>query len=187
MLAASLVIPLLSFVVNRLQHNLFQTFDFPNLPQETGYRRIHSPQHVLQRLGGLSLIPNSTLSPVRSGASTVVMGFDVQTRSGSRWSARMISSRRDECDLFLMDSETLQRKAMVKIKVTPHRDGDGGHSIAADLTLFGASLLLWHCGLMTPSVCSWGKAGKSLNRNELGLHRLFMRMILLPDATLSRQ
>ena len=185
MAIASLVaIPLLSFAINSPPpHNLFHTTEFPYLPQETGFRRIHSPQRVLQRIGGLALIPNSTLSPVRSGASTVLMGFDVQTRDGCRWSARMISSRRDECDLFLMDSETLQRKAMAKIKVVPYADG-AGHSISASLTLFDASILLWRIGFTVPwTAMLWQcRRKEALHRRELSLHRTYVRMILSPRA-----
>ncbi len=60
-----------------------------------------------------------------------------------------------ECNLFLMDSETLQHKVMAKIKVVPYADG-AGHSISASLTLFDASILLWHiCFMVQWTVMLW--------------------------------
>ena len=175
---------LLAFTLHPPPHTAtLRTFEFPSsLPPETGFRRIHFPQRVLTVVGGLALVPNSTLPPVRSGApAVVVMGFEVQTIAGRRWSARLISSRRDECDLFLMDSETLQRTAAAKLRVTPRSDGGEGHSIATRLTLFEEA----HRHLLLPPGWWWcGSTGTAtLHRSERGLHRLFLRMVLSPSIS----
>jgi hypothetical protein len=165
------------------QHHLTHTLAFPSVPQETGFRRIHSPHRVLREVGGLALVPNSTTPPVRTGASSVLMGFDVRTQDGRLWSARMISNGRSECDLFLMDSATLQRKAMAKLRVVPC---GAGHSVDARLTLFDATMLIHSAGvLLVPWVATirslvQGPCSKlvSLDRQDLGLHRRYRRMVV---------
>jgi hypothetical protein len=157
------------------------TLAFPSTSQEAGIRRIHTPHRVLREVGGLILVPNSTTLPVRTSASSVLMGFDVQTQDGSRWSARMISNGQNECDLFLMDSETLQRKIMAKLRVIPC---GVGHSVDARLTLFDTAMLMQSSFLL-----QWvemlrfifqGSCSKRvlLDRRDLGLHRRYRRMVI---------
>ena len=86
-------------------------------PARLAERFIHSPRRILQEIGGLHLVPNSTTPPVRTSPSSVLMGFDVVTHEGNLWNARILSNDKKECDLFLMDSHTLQPIVMAKLRV----------------------------------------------------------------------
>ena len=164
------------------QHRVTHSSAFPSIPMETGVFRIHSPHRILRGVGGgLRLVPNSTMPPVRTSASSVLVGFDVCTHDGDRWNARMISSGKYECDLFLMDSQTLQRKVSAKIKVVQQGNG---HSIDTTLTLFDPAVLTNQSTLSLATVVRCMSRFNGFGRpvpivkHELGLHRHYRRMAI---------
>ena len=179
-------LPLLLFTLSHppsITRNYFHknlTIFHPDVPLETGVRHLHTPQRVLRSVGGggLVLIPNSTTRPVRSSQSSVVMGFDVQTVGGERWSARVISNGKEECNLFLMDSTTLQRKAMAKLKVG-RCNSTQGHTVTTSLTVFDLSAF----AILHSAVLWWwwwhGVQCLRLSKAaDFGLHMLYRRMVV---------
>jgi hypothetical protein len=187
LLSQKTIIPILLAINHQpihQHHQLTHHITFPETPLETGIHRIHSPLRIFRSIGGsLYLIPNSTSTPVRTSASSVLIAFDVRTIEGNRWNARMISNERSVCDIFFMDSETLQRKAMLKMRVAPFNAG--GHSIAASLTLFDFDVLKFSCALFVAAISSsyWSDCTRSRSvmvkrKCELNLHRLYRRMVV---------
>ena len=168
------------FAINQpIHHHFSRLLTFPEIPFEKAINRIHSPLRVLRVVGGgLSLIPNSTSAPVRTSASSVLIAFDVQTIDGSRWNARMISNERNACEVFLMDSVTLQRKATLKMSVATRGIG---HSISANLTLFDFSTLMyssvWLMAMISSSSLKCNHGARVRRNFELHLHRMYKQMV----------
>ena len=185
------LLPLLFATVPQYHHEMFHTLRFPNTPEERVIHYIHSPRRILQRISGLTLVPNSTTPPVRTSSSSVVMAFDVLTLDGNKWNARMMSSGKDECDVFLMDSVTLQRRAMARIRVERNKGavgGNHGHTVAASLTVFDINnlVVLQGClhwfGLATLHrwmQCQYNimHSRSLIQKRELKLHRLYRAMV----------
>ncbi len=186
------LLPLLFAIAPQYHHEMFHTVRFPNIPVERGIHYIHSPQRILQGISGLALVPNSTTPPVRTSSSSVVMAFDVLTLDGNKWNARMMSSGKDECDVFLMDSVTLQRRALARIRVERNKgvmDYDHGHTVAASLTVFDINTLAALQGCFQwfslATLCRRMQGQYSIMRNrsviqkrELKLHRLYRAMVV---------
>ena len=139
--------------------------------------RIHSPRRILHAIGGgLALVPNSTTPPVRISPSSVLMSFDVAARNGRHWNARILTSRKDECDLFLMDRATLQPLVLAKLKAS--LPGIGPPTVSVSITVFDAASFI---GMLAMSV--WCKIRKShaglvFHRLDLVQHRQYMQMAL---------
>ena len=183
--APNAIFPILFAMHQPVQHHhLSHLLTFPNTSFETGIHRIHSPLRILRGIsgGGLTLIPNSTTAPVRTSASSVLIAFDVKTIDGNRWNARMISNERSMCEVFLMDSVTLQRKAMLKLSVAPHHT-DIGHSISTSLTLFDIGTIVYSgTWLMAMMSCCCSMLNQKCNHmtarnHELELHRTYKLMV----------
>ena len=169
-------------------HHQSQITHFLDIAFETGVRRIHSPQRILRSVGGggLTLIPNSTTHPVRTSASSVVIGFDVRAGNSDRWSARLMSSCREECDVFLMDSKTLQRKAMAKIKV--EKSNTGGHLVATSITLFDLSAvaLMMYSKLLT-ALSGMAASSSHSFRPDISFHILYRRMVVYGEGVVHKE
>jgi hypothetical protein len=143
---------------------------------------IHSPHRILGEVGSLTLVPNSTALPVRTSTSSVLMAFDVNTCSGKRWNARILSSNRHECDLFLMDSATLKPIVMAKFQVisntpTP-RTGALDFTLCVSFIIFDAAvflqlLILSHLNKVVPI-----KHKILFQKKDVVQHRRYKRMVV---------
>lgn len=144
------------------QYRLTRSFTVATEPVDAGIRCIHSPQRILRHLGDFSLIPNSTTRPVRvvagnrarpGAAHSVIMSFgiaggitgDSGTASAACWSARIMSDRRRESALFLMDNTTLMPVALARLRVDTAElsgAGAGGYTVSVDAIFFDAGVLV---------------------------------------------
>jgi hypothetical protein len=131
-----MLFPLL-FTFNHIQN----WFPARRFPAGIGERFIHSPHRIVNEVGGISFVSNSTTPPVRTSASSVLMGFDVVTYEGARWNARILSSSKKECDLFLMDCHTLQPIVMAKLRV-PAPSSQMDSTISLNVTVFDTVMFL---------------------------------------------
>jgi len=110
------------------------------------------------------------------------MSFDIDTLSGMRWNARMLSSGKDECELFLMDSVTLMPILFAKLRaISSQTEAVSGFSrVSADFTFFDFLAFL---GVMAASfrvkLCAGAMAnGNLFTKRDIALHKKYMRMVL---------
>ncbi len=170
------------FATNSHQFHLNTAFKIPLKQLKSNEHCIHSPHRILGQIGCMNLIPNSTSAPVQTGTSSVLMSFDVDTGIGTNWNARILSSHRDTCDLFLMDSATLMPIVFVNLKaVVSDYPGNTAKylSVSANVTFFD---LITFIRVMT--VAYWKKYStvsdvrQSFHKGDVALHLQYTRMAL---------
>ena len=84
----------------------------------------------------------------------------------------MMSNEEHQCDIFLMDSSTLQPIVLARFEAVESKKT--GHSVFATLTLFDPVTFLW---LMT-SFLIFSKPANLPTKEDFNRHRLYRRMIL---------
>jgi hypothetical protein len=166
-----------------LNHN--QMIHFSSSP--VGFRElhIHSPYRILSRVVGLAFVPNSTTQPVRTNATSVLMGFDVDTLNGGRWNARILSSCKEESEIFLMDNTTLMPIAFAKLK---SMQGTDYSQVSITATCFDLITIL---GVLATHCCRrislWKAVDETrLLRRDVALHRKYARMVLKSENNTKR-
>lgn len=175
---------LILFATNSHQFHLNTAFKIPLKQLQPNEHCIHSPHRILGQIGCMNLIPNSTSTPVQTGVSSVLMSFDVNTGIGTKWSARILSSHRDTCDLFLMDSATLMPIMFVNLKAAKDVSDCRGASVkclsvSANVTFFD---LITSIRVM--AVACWKKCTtvsdvrQSFQKMDVALHVQYKRMAL---------
>jgi hypothetical protein len=178
------LLPLILFATNSHQFHLNTAFKIPLKQLKSNEHCIHSPHRILGQIGCMNLIPNSTSAPVQTGTSSVLMSFDVDTGIGTNWNARILSSHRDTCDLFLMDSATLMPIVFVNLKAAVAVSDYPGNaakylSVSANMTFFD---LITFIRVMT--VACWKKHStvsdvrQSFHKRDVARHMQYTRMAL---------